>query len=185
MRSKSSVVMTVIVSLLIGGSIGWALAKATTKPINVISKSAITKPTLNEAAGVRSLITYTLPSGWSDTNCPGGNVYISMTSSMADCSNASTPVQLSVDPDSMTDCNQLPSETNVVKHTCRSIFISGKKTLEASTQYANAATTNAGKTVETYYYNSGRGVIKAVFVHQTESDSAGFTSFVMTFRNAS
>lgn len=175
--------LIVIVLILIAGLAGWQLGKSN-KPANNQTASTAqpttSTPDKQSAQGdVKSLVSYTLPDGWTESKCPsaGGSVYIVPAGAdPADCSaNPSSPVKISIDPGNAKDCNQLQNVQNVKKHICSSIFIDGRKTLKAFTEYNQESSFKKDTSISAYYLDTGKGVVKAEYIYNGSNDyEAGF-----------
>lgn len=171
-----------LVAVLILGAVflGWRLGQSSAPP--VAQPNNTTQPTtVNNAntAGVKSLVSYVLPDGWKEASCPAaaGSVYIVPAgASNVDCNaNPSSPVKISVDPGNNTDCNQLQNVQNVKKHICISLYINGHKSLKASTEYLASSSYKQATTINAYYVNTGKGVIKIEHVYNSDNQyQAGF-----------
>lgn len=172
--------LLVLILIIAAGLLGWRLGHS--------SKSMSTQPnnmnqptTINNAntAAVKSLVSYTLPDGWGEASCPSvsGAVYVLPNgSSGLDCNaNPSSPVKISVDSGNNTDCNQLQSVQDVKKHICISLYINGHKSLKASTEYLPSSSYKQATTINAYYIDTGKGVIKVEYVYNSDNQSqAGF-----------
>lgn len=166
----NKLVLLVAVLILGAGVLGWQLGYSNTSST---SQPNNTNPptTVNNAstAGVKSLVSYVLPDGWKEASCPGttGSVYVVPAgASNVDCNaNPSSPVKISVDPANNTDCNQLQNVQNVSKHTCISLYINGHKSLKVETIYNQDSSYKKPTTINAYYINTGKGVVKVEYIH--------------------
>ncbi|MGI9027512.1 MAG: hypothetical protein ACR2FM_01550 [Candidatus Saccharimonadales bacterium] len=174
------VVALVIVAGLIGWKIGQPDKPATNQAANNTSQPDSSTPTTNNAAAgeVKSLVSFTLPDGWSESSCPAapGTVYVVPAGASADCSaNPSSPVKISVDPGNSKDCNQLQNVQNVKKHICSSVFINNHKTLKALTEYNQDSSYKKDTTLAAYYFDAGKAVVKVEYLYNSSNDyEAGF-----------
>lgn len=181
--------LVLLVALLILGAgwLGWQLGhsntSSTSRPNNTNQPTTVNNA---NTAGVKSLVSYVLPDGWKEASCPtvSGAVYIVPAgASNIDCSaNPSSPVKISVDPANNTDCNQLQSVQNVSKHICISLYINGHKSLRAETIYNQDSSYNKPTTINAYYINTGKGVVKAEYIHDPNENGyqAGFEQLAKT-----
>lgn len=173
---------TVIVAVLVVGALlaGWLLGRGDNKTRDTGSTTPSTsQPTSTELSkgAVSELVSYQLPDAWREQACEGNEaVFVVPNGTSANCSsNPVSAVKLSVDPGNNTDCNQLQNQTDVKKHTCISVFINGRKTLKASTQYLASSSYKQDTTIESYYFDSGSGVVKAEYIYTTDNKfQAGF-----------
>lgn len=185
-RIKKSIVLIAIV-VIAAGLFGWWIGQADDKPSPVNQTSNNTVDTTDKTApsestagmSVKSLVKYTLPDGWKESTCPASesSIYIVPSGANVDCdANPSSPVKISVDPGNNTDCNQLQGVQNVSKHICISEFINGKKSLKAETVYNSESSYKKPTTINAYYINTGKGVIKVEYIHDASDNEyqAGF-----------
>lgn len=171
MKSKTIGIITAVVLVFAGAFI---IAKQYSNndvspqtPASTTGTEANKQPT-NASTNVKSLVSYVLPDGWKETSCPEavGSVYVLPNGAgSVDCNaNPSSPVKMSVDPGNNTDCNQLQNVQNVKKHTCISLYINGHKTLKSSTEYLASSTYKQDTTINDYYVDTGKGVVKLEYV---------------------
>ncbi len=183
---KVSLVIALLV--LCAGLFGWRLGRSgsptTTESIN---KPQTSTPSNNVAGpDIKSLITYSLPDGWKEASCPNavGSVFvIPAGTSGADCdANPSSPVKISIDSSNSTDCNDLQNVQNVRKHICVSVYINGKKSLKAETIYNQASSYKKETTINAYYINTGKGVVKVEYVRDANNNEyqAGLDQLAMS-----
>lgn len=174
--------ITLLVAILIVGAglLGWQLGHSDKSPTSQPNNTN-QATTVNNAntAGVKSLVSYVLPDGWKEASCPGVSeaVYIVPNgSSGVDCNaNPSTPVKISIDPGNNIDCNQLQNVQDVKKHICISLYINGHKSLKASTEYLASSSYKKATTMNAYYIDTGKGVIKAEYIYNSDNQfQAGF-----------
>lgn len=165
----------VIFLLIIAGLIGWWVGRTNNSVVNDTPdpiKTPVNQVRKSEP-GVKTLISYSLPDGWNEGTCPtsAGSVYIIPAGSTAiNCSkNPSSPVKISVDAANNTDCNQLQNVQNVTKHICISEYINGHKSLKAETIYNKDSTYKTATSVNAYYINTGKGVIKVEYVRASSN----------------
>jgi hypothetical protein len=177
MRKKLLFVVVVIV--IIAGLVGWFMGRSN-KSTNQTGTTAQNQPS-KSSASARSLVSYTLPDGWSENSCSGATLYIIPNGSALDCSaNPSAPVKLFLDAGNTTDCDQLkPADnTGIRKHVCISLYIDGHKTLKASTEFAKSASYKTDTTIADYYMNTGKGVVALEYTYtSTNNFQVGFDQF--------
>lgn len=156
--------LVLLITLLILGAgwLGWRLGQ----PNNTNQPTTVNNA---NSAGVKSLVNYVLPDGWKEASCPGttGSVFVVPAgASNVDCNaNPSSSIKISVDPANSTDCNQLQNVQNVYKHICISEYINGHKSLKAETVYNQDSSYKKPMAINSYYINSGKGVIKVEYIH--------------------
>jgi hypothetical protein len=124
------------------------------------------------ATQVDSLITYTLPSGWSKTTCDTSHIVYLMDSpgTNTGCSaKATSPISLAIDAQQTTDCNQLKGYEHITRHVCSSMFIDGHKTLKSSTTYNDESVYHTKTTLNDYYLDTGKGVVKVEYTYTTDN----------------
>lgn len=164
--------LVVVVLVLIAGFIGWKLGHGGQQPTTTVPITASgTLPDKN-MGDVAALVTYQLPDGWKQASCPGsGSVYVVPKSDATiDCNAVSvSPITLSVDAGNHTDCNQLQNVTEVKKHICVSVFINGHKSLKASTEYLASSSYKQPTTINAYYVDTGRGVVKVAYQYTSDN----------------
>lgn len=169
------ILLIITVSLIGAGLLGWRLGRTSkTEPSAVVGPN---QPTA--AAGVKPLVSYSLPAGWQEASCPAmpEAVYVIPAGAPSvNCSaNTVAPVKISVDPASDTDCNQLQNNQNVKKHICISLYINGHKSLKATTEYSPSSSYKTDTTLNVYYLDTGKGVVKAEYAYTSDNQfQAGF-----------
>ena len=178
-RHTGTKILLLLVALLVlgAGLVGWRLGRSTNRQ----SVSAPTSPSQGATTGsdvavadVRSLVTYTLPDGWTEATCPNAPGAVSVMPAGAeavDCgANPSSAIKISVDPSNTDDCNDLQNVQNVRKHTCISLYINDKKSLKAETIYTQDSSYKTETSIHAYYINTGKGVIKIEYIHHSDDN---------------
>ncbi|MBA2279174.1 hypothetical protein H0V99_01910 [Candidatus Saccharibacteria bacterium] len=164
----------VVVLIIVVGLLGWWLGRSD-KPSDTASNDLVPVSTASEddAEAVKSLVSYALPDGWQEESCKAaaGSVYVRPAGADdVDCNaNPSSDVKISIDPESTKDCNELQSVQNVKKHVCISLYINGLRSLKATTEYLASSSYGRDTTVESYYVDTGKGVIKAEYFYNSEN----------------
>jgi hypothetical protein len=79
-------------------------------------------------------------------------------------------VKVFLEPQGATDCQELADVQNVRKHICKSLFIDGHKSLQASTEYSKSATYKVDTTISEYYINTGKGVVRVAYTYTSSND---------------
>jgi len=157
--------------ILFAGVIGWLLGRPNNSSDNSQAANQETAPSSN--SDIKSLVTYKVPSGWEETSCSSGAaqfVLLAPSGTVADCnSESSDRVVISVDAANNRDCNQLQSVQNVSKHICISEYINGQKSLKAETVYNTQSAYKKNTTINAYYIDTGKAVIKFEYVHDPNS----------------
>lgn len=176
-------ILLAAVLILGAGVLGWLLGRSDNKSGANTSQATITETARNEASAgeVDALVTYELPDGWSKAACEGSEAaYITPAGEKADCgSDPAAPIKLSVDPGDTKDCNELQNVSDVKKHVCISLYINGKRSLKASTEYLATSAYNQETTIDSYYIDTGKGVVRAEYRHGSSSElKAGFDQLV-------
>ncbi|MEO8863182.1 MAG: hypothetical protein ABI354_02565 [Candidatus Saccharimonadales bacterium] len=186
-KSRSLIIVAVVVLAIIAGLVGWKLGHSNSDnaSTNATSTSPKVPSSPNDSAAdssIDALVSYSLPSGWISSTCTGksGNVFIVPNSASLDCSaNPSAPIKLYVDPQNNTDCQQLGNVQGVKKHVCISLYIDGHKSLKASTTYPKSSTYATETTVSDYYINTGKGVVAVEYTYTSNNSfQLGFDQFV-------
>lgn len=168
--------------ILAAGVFGWWLGQPndpqdnqtnTMQPTTAAPVPAATNNNASEA-DVRSLISYTLPFNWGEASCHSelGSVFVIPSGgSEANCSVANpsynfiSPVKISVDSANNTDCNQLQNVQDVSKHVCISLYINDLRSLKAETVYNRDSAYKRETTINAYYIDTGKGVVKVEYFH--------------------
>lgn len=177
-------VLLAVVLILAAGILGWWLGRSNNKQEASTSSSAtISEANRSEtsAGEVDELISYRLPDGWKKSSCEGSeSTYIAPANDAVDCnSDPAAPLRLSVDSGNTKDCNQLQNVSDVKKHVCISLYINGLRSLKASTEYLASSAYKQETTIDAYYIDTGKGVIKAQYRHGLSSElRAGFDELV-------
>ncbi|MBA3758445.1 hypothetical protein H0X10_02325 [Candidatus Saccharibacteria bacterium] len=175
--------VTLLIAALILAALflGWLLGRSSNsdnasnnnQPQPTSSQQASTTPSTS-GEDVKSLVTFKLPDGWTEASCPNaaGSVFIIPAGAGGvDCdANPSAPVKVSVDTSNSDDCNDLQNVQNVSKHICSSLFINDKKTLKAETVYNQDSSYKKATTVQAYYINTGKGIIKVEYVYEGSNE---------------
>ncbi len=142
--------------------IAWLVGHRHIKNSQTAAKNQSSSSAASNASNPKDIVGYTIPNGWSEVDCQRVNYVVPSTQALPNCSaNPDAPFIISLDNQNTTDCNQLANVSNVKKHTCKSTFIDGHKTLVASTTYQD------GKTIEDYYINTGKGVVNVQYSYDT------------------
>ena len=170
-------IMIIVVLLAVVGLGGWLLgmSKNSSKP-QQSAKTNLSTPAQNSsntAAAVKSIISYTVPSGMKETNCPGKpEVYVTALDGKANCeSNPVAPVILSIDAASTKDCSQLQNVQNVSKHVCKTEYINDHKSVIAETIYNQQSSYKKDTDVNAYYIDTGKGVVKVEYSHDPSNST--------------
>ncbi len=173
--------ITVLLAVLVvaAGVVGWLLGRSSDSLPNTANNSQLSNPKQpdndNKAntRDVRSLANYRLPFNWGEASCPSesGSVFVVPSGgNEVDCtvnpnSPIISPVKISADSSSSKDCNRLQNVQNVSKHVCVSEYINGRKSLKAETVYNRSSFYRRDTTVNAYYIDTGKGVIKLEYFH--------------------
>lgn len=171
------VLLLILVALGLAGFIGWRLGSSDNTTNNQVATNS-TEPNSQVAKtkdGVKSLVSYSLPDGWSDSDClsPASTTYIVPNGPSVNCDDSPrAPIKAFIDEQSTTDCQQLEpgNAQNIKKHVCVSVFIDGHKSIKASTQYVAGTSYKIDTTVSTYYINTGRGVVAIEYTFTTANN---------------
>jgi hypothetical protein len=171
-------VMAAIIVIAGAVLVGWWIGHHNSKndaPSSSGSQQNTTNTTTNSS--INSLVSYTLPAGWSEASCPSaaGIIYIALNGTSSGCS---APVKIYMDSKNSTDCQQLkPSSTEgVKKHTCSSLYIDGHKSLKALTDINNTSTAD-------YFVNTGKGIVAVEYTYTNANDSqAGFDQLASSIK---
>jgi hypothetical protein len=178
--------LLVIVLILAAVFAGWMLGRngesektaQTDQPEQSVSET-------DDSEGLDSKISYQLPDGWKQQSCEGSEaVFIAPNGTSVNCEdNPASAVKLSVDSANTDDCNQLQNVSDVKKHTCISLYINDQKSLKASTEYLESSPYNQAITVESYYIDTGDGVIKAEYSYTSGNEhQRGFDQLVNSIK---
>ncbi|MEO6761135.1 MAG: hypothetical protein ABI220_02015 [Candidatus Saccharimonadales bacterium] len=186
-QKRTILVIAVLVIVVLAGGIGWQLGHSgkTSAPSPAISP-AITgnESSSTGSKNVNKLASYSLPDGWKQSTCQNatGEIFIDPDGTSADCNtNPVTPIKLYIDPQNTTDCQQLNGITNVRKHTCKSLYIGGQKSLQALTEYPASASYPVNTTISDYYVNTGKGIVVVEYQYTASSQyQAGFDQLAMS-----
>ncbi len=173
-------VLVMLVLLLLAGTLGWWQGKSK----NTSNES--TSGTTANGTDVNSIVSYTLPDGWKEANCTNqaSTVFIVPTGSVLQCDMDSiAPIKISVDPQNTTDCQELSNVQDVRKHICKSLFIGGHKTIQASTEYPKSSSYPVDTTISDYYINTNKGVIRIQYTYTSSNDyQLGFDQLANSVR---
>lgn len=177
MNKRAKVNLLVITLIVAGVLVSWLVGRSN----NQASTTSRSQASSNAAGtDVKSLVSYTLPDAWTENVCSSssGTLYIIPNTTSLDCNaNPSAPIKVFVDPQNTTDCQQLKPEnvTGIKKHVCISLYISGHKSLKASTTYSSGSSYKTDTTISDYYINTGKGVVAIEYTYTSANDfQAGF-----------
>lgn len=137
---------------------------------------------------VKDLVEYSLPAGWQEGACPDGSdrVYIVPAGAVLDCKgDPKAPVNLMVDPRDTKDCQHVTAPNGVLSHVCKSLFIDGHKTIQASTEYPKSDLYPKAETVADYFVDTGKGVVKIEYTYGakgTNSYQIGFDQLALSVK---
>ncbi len=182
-NNVTKICLIVFVLALLAGLIGWKIGSSDKQPANNQQSNNTPVPSTPNSnntsqASVLSLVSYTLPDGWTESTCPSssGASYIIPAGASLDCSaNPSSPIKVSIDPGNSKDCNQLQNVQNVKKHICSSLFINDRKTLKALTEYNQESSFKKDTSLSVYYIDTGKGVVKVEYIYTSSNEyEAGF-----------
>lgn len=159
-----------------------------TNPQSTDTTSDVTKSNTSDTdTSVESLVSYTLPDGWEKAVCPSttGSVYLQPNEApKIDCGN--TPelrIKLSVIGQNVTECSQIQDVQEVKKHVCISLYINDLRSLRALTEYLPSSEFGRDTTIQTYYIDSGSGIIKAEYLHAGNNQyQSGFDELTGSIR---
>jgi hypothetical protein len=170
---KRTLYLIIIAAFLVAGGILLGLALGTSPSgKNNNPENATSHANTGASVPVKSLVSYTLPDGWTDTTCPASAdvTYIVPAGITLNCTAPSpAPVKAYVDPQNTTDCKQLQprSEQNQIirKHVCSSLYIDNHKTLKALTEYGATSPDKADTGFADYYFDTSKGVVKFEYAY--------------------
>lgn len=137
---------------------------------------------------VKALVDYSLPVGWQEGTCPDsvGRVYVVPTNALLDCTaDPAAPVSLMVDPRDTKDCKQVTAPNGVLSHVCKTLFIDGRKTVQASTEYPKSDLYPTAETVAHYFVDTGKGVVQIEYIYGakgTNSHQIGFDELAQSVK---
>jgi hypothetical protein len=177
---KKGLLIVTVLFLLVGAVLFglWVGRSVNTNETGQPASSQTITSDVADADDVTKLVKYTLPDGWKQARCDGsGSVYVIPNGvSQAECdANPVSPVKLAIDPGNNTDCNQLQNVSEVKKHICISLYINGKKTLKATTEYLASSSYGQPTTINAYYLDTGKGVVKIEYNFTSDNKyQAGF-----------
>jgi len=171
----TAIIMLVAGIVIFVGLLGWWLGKSNKSktPQQQTENTVQTQSIDSTSTSVKSLITYSIPNGLKESSCPENaeNVYVvSAGNANTDCDlSPGSSIKLSFDEANNTDCNQLQNVQNVSKHICISEFINDKKSLKAETIYNQDSSYGSPTSINAYYINTGKGVIKVEYTHSPDN----------------
>jgi hypothetical protein len=173
-RSMVPIILLIIAAIVVVWFLWWL--RTPEKDLTTTSNTAQTQATRDtDTTAVKSLVTYTLPDGWSEDVCSKSpnDVYIVPDGGASlDCNaKPSSPVKMYIDTGKTTSCQQLTPTNNqgIKKHTCSSLSISGHKTLKSLTEYSANNTYDTDTTIEDYYINTGKGIVAVEYVYTSDN----------------
>jgi hypothetical protein len=182
-KTKSILIIVVLVLALVAGVVGWQMGQSnsdgnsTGESSQNQSQSSENSAAATVDSGVKNLVEYRVPQGWSEKVCPDAedSVYLVPPNGSHDCSdNQTAPISVSIDNQNRTDCNQLQNVQNVSKHICQTVFIDDHKTLKAETVYNNDSNYKEETRFAAYYVDTGRGVVKFEYIDRKNSSDDDF-----------
>ena len=172
-KNLKSIVISIVALIVIAGLIGWKIGHS-----HKNTDQAAGSQNSSQTGTLNSVVSYSIPSGWKESSCSGKDgAYITPPGTSLDCTaELPAPVMIAVDGGNTTDCAQLQSVQNVSKHICKSQYIHGHKSLNSETVYNTASVYKKATSIEAYYINTGKGIVKVVYQHNT-SDMAALAGF--------
>jgi hypothetical protein len=173
-RSIWPVILLLIAAIVVVWLLWWLR-----KPEDITNNTTNTAQTQatrdTDSTAVKSLVSYTLPDGWSEDVCSKApnNVYIIPDGGASlDCNaKPSSPVKIYMDSTDTTSCQQLTPASNggIKKHTCSSLSVGGHKTLKSLTEYSASNTYDTDTTIQDYYINTGKGVVAVEYIYTSDN----------------
>lgn len=181
-KTRTRIILLAITLIVAAGFLGWFFGYSNKSTNNNQANTTAQNQSSSNTSGisVKTLVSYTLPDAWSENTCSssGNIIYIIPNGTSLDCdANPSAPIKVYVDPQNTTDCQQLmPATTQGIrKHVCISLYISGHKSLKASTEYSSGSSYKTDTTISDYYINTGKGVVAIEYTYTSANDfQAGF-----------
>jgi|SRR5665213_3819867 len=179
LAKRARAVLLILILIVAASLVAWALGRSNNLTVNTNTQTQSGNNTAG--AGVKTLISYTLPDAWTENTCSSSSsiVYIIPSGGALDCTaNPSAPMKAYIDSQNTTDCQQLKpaTTTGIRKHVCISLYIDGHKSLKASTEYAGGSSSyKTDTTISDYYINTGKGVAAIEYTYTSANDfQAGF-----------
>lgn len=176
-NKRTKIIILAVVLVVAAGIVGWLIGRSNNSTNNNQTSTSTQTTSSGNAAGsdVKSLVSYTLPDGWSEGTCPtsSNTIYVNPNSTSLDCNaNPSAPVKIYVDSQNTTDCQQLQPTDNkgIKKHVCISLYIDGHKSIKALTTYSSGSSYNTDTTMSYYYISTGKGVVAVQYTYTSAND---------------
>ncbi len=182
-KMRTKIIVVALVLLVAGGLHALLSNKAAD---NASTASHPVSGAKISSSNLKSSVSYTLPDGWGKSLCPSSTkiVYVVPSGTVLNCNAVpSSPIKIYVDTGNTTDCQQLitASIQNIKKHVCKSLYISGRKALKASTTYGAGPVYKTDTTVSDYYINTGKTVIAVEYTYMSANNfQAGFDQLATT-----
>jgi hypothetical protein len=173
MKKKIPLVVIILLLLIIAVLAGVMLGQRHGSPASQGKTDSQTATdntvTATSRPDLKALVSYTLPDGWKEGSCAGNDkVYIVPRGETLKCDgNPILGISLAVDPQSTNDCQQLNTGQGVRKHTCKSLFIDGHKSLQSLTEYPATSQYRTNTTFSDYFIDTGKGVAKLEYTYTT------------------
>ena len=169
--TRTKVVLLVVTLVATAVLVGWLIGRPNKMNNNVQTST----PSNANGTDVASLVSYMLPDAWSQNICSAsaGTIYVIPNGTLLDCgANPSAPIKIFIDSNNTTDCQQLKPATaqSVKKHVCISLYISGHKSLKASTEFPKSSSYAEDTTISEYYINTGKGVVVVEYEYTVSND---------------
>jgi hypothetical protein len=140
----------------------------------------------SSGSGITSVVSYTLPAGWSDAVCTASNVVLVTPTGapQANCGDvSSSPITISMDANNTNNCNELQNVQNDSDHVCKSLYINGHLSLDASTTYDAASSYKTSTTFSDYFINTGKGIVKVDYTYTSNNSfQAGFDQLATSIK---
>jgi hypothetical protein len=137
---------------------------------------------------VKSLVSYTLPSGWQEGKCTSDEdkLYLTPPDAPLDCNaDPRSPFIVLVDPRDTKDCQHVTAPNGVLSHTCKSVFIDGHKTIQTATEYPKSDLYPKAETDSYYFIDTGKGVVQLQYIYGAKGSNtyqAAFDQLVQSFK---
>jgi len=163
----------VSVVVLVGGlTILWGAFQRADAPGNDAASNSKQQPITDD---VRSLVGYTLPAGWQEGSCAGDStkVYLSPPGTAVNCdADPRAPFVVLVDPRNTTDCQHVTAPNGVLGHTCKTVYVDGRRAVQTVTEYPKSELYAKAETDSYYFIDTGKGVVQVEYIYGAKGSNS-------------
>jgi hypothetical protein len=180
-RERSWLPFIIVLSLIIIAIVLWlVLGRDSGNKSNTNKSQAHPTSQQNGNTQIESLISYKLPTGWTDTDCISATETILIIPSGQLHPNCAVNAQdwflkITMDTHNTATCNQIKVDNSqVTNHVCSSVPVNGQRFVKSSTTYNDKSTYGHNVKVSDYFIKANGGVVKLEYVDDLTNNNDDF-----------